>query len=92
MKLAYCTIVLAAGLAASSPSIAQVPGGGGVPVQVNGADTPSQDRVICRSTKVIGSRLKPAKVCMTAKQWEADRMEQRRTVEKGQNQRTTTGN
>ena len=91
MKIAFFSLAAAAGLVAGAAASAQVPGGAGTPELAN-AGAPSQDRVICRSTKVIGSRMKTAKVCMTAKQWEADQMEQRRTVEKGQNQRTLAGN
>lgn len=90
MKIALFALAAIAGMTAAAPVGAQVPGGGGVPETVN-AGAPSQDKVICRSTKVIGSRMKTAKVCMTAKQWETEQMEQRRTVEKGQNQRTLAG-
>jgi hypothetical protein len=91
MKAVYLTVVTAAALVAGVPVAAQVPGGAGVPVQANGPDTASQDKVICRTAQVIGSRLKPAKICKTARQWEADQMEQRRAVEKGQNERMTAG-
>ena len=89
MKLASIAIAALASALAATPAVAQVPGGGGQPALANGADTPSQDKVICRSTRVIGSRLKPAKVCKTAKQWEADRQEQRSGLERNQNQRQT---
>lgn len=92
MRLACFVLAATAGFTLTSAAFAQVPGGGGVPEVVTGADTPSQDKVICRTTKVIGSRTKSAKMCKTAKQWETDLMEQRRTIEKGQNQRTVTGN
>lgn len=89
MKLACFAIAALASVVAVSPAVAQVPGGGGDPVVANGADTPAQDRVICRSAKVLGSRLKPVKVCKTAKQWDADRAEQRSGLERNQNQRQT---
>ena len=92
MKHVYAATLVFAGLAAGTAAVAEVPGGGGTPVVVSPAGAPAQDRVICRSTKIIGSRLKASPVCKTAKQWEADQLEQRRTVEKGQNQRTLTGN
>ena len=91
MKHALLVIAALSGLAAIIPAAAQVPGGAGDAVQVNGPDTPSQDKVICRSTQAIGSRLKPTRVCKTARQWEAEQMEQRRAVEKGQNERMTAG-
>ena len=91
MKQALFAIAALSGLVATAPAAAEVPGGAGVPIQANSADTPSQDKVICRSAQVIGSRLKPTKICKTAKQWEADQQEQRRAVEKGQNERMTAG-
>jgi len=90
MTLAHFFALAAfAGTFAASAAAAQVPGGGGEPVVANGVDTPSQDRVICRTGKVSGSRLKAAKVCKTARQWDADQQEQRSGLEKNQNQRQT---
>ena len=90
MKQALFAIAALSGLVAVAPLAAEVPGGAGVPTQANGADTPSQDKVICRSAQVIGSRLKPTKICKTARQWAIEQQEQRRTVEKGQAERVTT--
>jgi hypothetical protein len=89
MKLVCFAVAALASVVAVSPAVAQLPGGGGQPEVANGADTPAQNRVICRSAKVIGSRLKPARVCKTAKQWEADQAEQRSGLERNQNQRQT---
>ena len=90
MKLIYAATLALAGLAGTS-ALAEVPGGAGTPTVVGAANAPVQDKVICRSAKIIGSRLKASPICKTAKQWEADQMEQRRALEKGQNERTTTG-
>jgi hypothetical protein len=88
MKFGFFAFAVIGGIAAAAPVGAQVPGGGGVAEVVN-EGAPSQDKVICRTTGTIGTRLKPTKKCMTAKQWETDLAEQRRTVEKGQNERVT---
>lgn len=57
----------------------------------NAPDSPSSEKVICRTIKVIGSRLKGERMCKTATEWARDRTEQRNVVEKGQNQRTLSG-
>ncbi|MGN3975070.1 hypothetical protein [Tsuneonella sp. SYSU-LHT278] len=57
----------------------------------NSPDNPSSEKVICRTIKVIGSRLKGERMCKTATEWARDRTEQRNAVEKGQNQRTLSG-
>ena len=92
MKLIYAATLAVTGMAVGAAATAQVPGGGGTPVVGSAADAPAQDKVICRTAKIIGSRLKTSPICKTAKQWEADQLEQRRAVEKGQNQRTLKGN
>ncbi|PZT90627.1 MAG: hypothetical protein DI637_03340 [Citromicrobium sp.] len=51
----------------------------------------NKEKVVCRRDKVIGSRMTAKRVCKTARQWEIERMEQRQTVERGQNQRTLSG-
>jgi hypothetical protein len=58
----------------------------------NSPKNPSSEKVICRNIKVIGSRLKGERMCKTAAEWARDRDEQRKAVEKGQNQRTASGN
>lgn len=91
MKLVRFACCAVYGAVFALPAGAQVPGVAEPPVVAN-PGAPTQDKVICRATKVIGSRLKGASVCKTATEWRADQMEQRRTVEKGQNQRVTSGN
>lgn len=46
------------------------------------------EKVICRREKATGSRVTAKRVCMTARQWEAQRMEDRQRIEQGQAQRT----
>lgn len=91
MKNAMLTCAAMLGLAVSAPASAQVPGVAAPPAEAN-PGAPLQDKVICRATKVVGSRLKAGSVCKTAAEWRAEQAEQRRTVEKGQNQRVKDGN
>ena len=63
--------------------------------ETDGSDTlvvgDSEEEVICQRQKVTGSRVTSRRVCKTAAQWEVEREEQRRNIEKGQNQRTHEG-
>ena len=53
--------------------------------------TPQDEKLICRKDKAAGSRLATKRVCLTARQWEAQRMEDRQRLEQGQAQRAYTG-
>jgi len=52
------------------------------------ADKKDPNRVICEKQPVVGSRLATKKVCMTAAEWQAKRLEDRQAIEKGQVQRS----
>ena len=54
--------------------------------------TASGEKVICRSDKDIGSRVRAKRICMTSKQWAEKAAEERQFVEQRQAQRTITGN
>lgn len=54
--------------------------------------TVTGEKVICRSDKEIGSRVKSKRVCMTAKQWAEKTAEERQFIEQRQAQRTVAGN
>lgn len=47
------------------------------------------NKVICRTSEAIGSRLQTKKTCLTSTQWNQMEREQRDTVEKVQSLRTT---
>ncbi|MEG3124283.1 hypothetical protein [Sphingomonas sp. GB1N7] len=49
------------------------------------------NRVICRSSEVIGSRLATKKTCLTAMQWTQMEREQRETVERVQAYKPVNG-
>jgi hypothetical protein len=46
---------------------------------------------ICRSEQAIGSRLETNRRCMSQSEWDAVRMEQRRTVDRIQAMKSTNG-
>jgi hypothetical protein len=50
--------------------------------------TATGEKVICRSDKEIGSRVKAKRICMTAKQWAEKTAEERQFIEQRQAQRT----
>ena len=52
------------------------------------ADKKDPNRIICEKQGVVGSRLATKKVCMTAAEWQAKRLEDRQAIEKGQVQRS----
>lgn len=49
------------------------------------------NRMVCRASEIIGSRLGTKKTCMTAMQWDQKQREERSTVERIQSLRTTNG-
>lgn len=53
--------------------------------------TATEEKVICRTDKETGSRVRARRVGMSAKQWATKLAEERRFVEQGQAQRTFTG-
>jgi hypothetical protein len=57
-------------------------------------DAKDPNRVICEKQEVLGSRVATKRVCMTAAEWDARRLEDRQNVDRQQTQRsgTTNGN
>lgn len=53
--------------------------------------TKDPNRMVCRYTEVIGSRLQAQKTCMTAMQWTQFEREQRNSVDRVQQQRVRPG-
>ena len=53
--------------------------------------TATDEKVICRRDKTVGSRLSAQRICLTPRQWAERIREDRMRVEQGQNQRTFTG-
>ncbi|HEX8667646.1 MAG TPA: hypothetical protein VF727_04660 [Allosphingosinicella sp.] len=49
------------------------------------------DRLVCRMVAETGSRLSRSRVCLTKEQWEEQRAENRRTVERSQANRPMNG-
>lgn len=56
------------------------------------AEAKDPNRVICEKQQVMGSRLASKRVCMTAAEWQAKRLEERLSIDKAQTQRGTSGN
>ena len=52
---------------------------------------PKGDKLICEKEDTLGSRLGARKVCLTETQWQEQRREHRETLEKFQQQNTSTG-
>lgn len=91
MSFASFTFAAAAGvlLTAATPSPPQ--GGSNARASDSGsAETMAAgaEKIICRKDKAVGSRVTAKRVCMTAQQWEAQRMDDRQRLEQGQAQRT----
>ncbi|QPC99332.1 hypothetical protein [Qipengyuania soli] len=53
---------------------------------------PNEEEVICKRDKPTGTRVATKRVCKTARLWNLERIEMRRTVERGQNERMKEGN
>ena len=75
---------------AADPAVSQTRASVGAQDQV--VDTASGEKVICRSDKEVGSRVRAKRVCMTTKQWAQKTAEERQFLEQRQAQRTVAGN
>ncbi len=84
-KLRVCAFLL---IATSAPAYAQV-----ASIATNNPAPKSRDpnRIVCEVEETTGTRLGARKVCKTALEWEQMRAEQRATLEKVQQQATSTG-
>jgi hypothetical protein len=75
-------------LAAAAPAFAQVTSLQGSNPAPKGQDL---NRIVCEVEETTGTRLGARKVCKTVLEWQQMRREQRETVEKFQQQNTSTG-
>jgi hypothetical protein len=83
-----------AALAFASPTTAQdssapaveAPADGGIVVEGEKED-PDADKVVCKTERVLGSRLSTTKRCQTRRQWKAEQAANRQDVERVQNGR-----
>jgi hypothetical protein len=53
------------------------------------AEAKDPNRIICEKQEVVGSRLATKRICMTAAEWDARRLEERQTIDRTQVQRAT---
>ena len=93
MKLYHALAVLATpAFFAPAPVAATMPGSS-AHSQDRAENEASADpnKLICKRDKVPGSRLAAKKVCMTAAEWERQRIEDRQLAEKVQTQRGSSG-
>lgn len=81
-------IAVAAALLASTAALAQV-----TTAQNNTPPPKGQDlnKIVCEVENTTGTRLGARKVCKTVLEWQQMRRDQRETVEKFQQQGTSTG-
>lgn len=76
----FSSLVLALVLAADAPATS-------APVEVQPAATPSApaaEKQICRRVPELGSRIRAQRVCMTSKQWDEQRQQNRMTINRAQ--------
>jgi len=75
-------------LATSAPAFAQV-------TSINSSMPPGKgqdpNKIVCEVEETTGTRLGARKICKTVLEWQQMRREQRETVEKFQQQATSTG-
>ena len=57
----------------------------------NGAGTADPNQMICRNQRETGSMLARTRVCKTRAEWDADRRDNRQSIDRNQATRTTTG-
>jgi hypothetical protein len=74
-------IALTLALSAQSPAVAAD--------KKNNEEVGDPNRMICRTQKSTGSRLKAGKICMTAQQWADAKKENREALEGAQQRRPT---
>ncbi len=78
---------VAACLIVASPAVAQTTASTQAPGQ---SGQPAKAKLICETEQEIGSRLRGARVCHTAEEWDRIRAETRQNLEKIQQQSTGT--
>ncbi|QPC99331.1 hypothetical protein [Qipengyuania soli] len=50
-------------------------------------EDPQQDKIVCKTVKVIGSRVNTGKECKSRRQWTAEKAQNRQDLEKIQSSR-----
>ena len=81
--------VLAIASLAAMPAAAQISFDDSPPKSAQA--NPSDNKIICEKEETVGSRVGAQKVCLTKSQWDQRRREHRETLEKFQQQNTSTG-
>ena len=56
-----------------------------------GAAAPDPNAIVCRNQRETGSMLARTRVCKTRAEWDADRRDNRQSIDRNQATRTTTG-
>jgi hypothetical protein len=82
-SLFFCALLLSTAASAqpsSSPSAAGA-----------GAAAPDPNAMNCRNQRETGSMLARTRVCKTRAEWDADRRDNRQSIDRSQATRTTTG-
>jgi hypothetical protein len=72
----------------ASAAMAQAPNEGSTRIPSGNADP---DEVVCVNQNTTGSRVNRVRICRTRAQWADTRQETRKTVERVQNNKTTSG-
>jgi hypothetical protein len=75
-------------LATSAPAFSQATSTNGNTPAAKGQDL---NKIVCEVQETTGTRLGARKICKTVLEWQQMRREQRETVEKFQQQNTSTG-
>lgn len=52
------------------------------------AEGKDPNRIVCQKQEVLGSRVATKRVCMTAAEWDAKRLEDRQNLDRNQTQRS----
>jgi hypothetical protein len=80
-SLFFCAL-LASTAASAQPSSNSSPSG-------TGAAAPDPNAMICRNQRETGSMLARTRVCKTRAEWDADRRDNRQSIDRNQATRTT---
>jgi hypothetical protein len=82
-SLFFCALLLSTA-ASAQPSSSP-------PATGTGAAAPDPNAMICRNQRETGSMLARTRVCKTRAEWDADRRDNRQSIDRNQATRTTTG-
>lgn len=80
----FCALLLSTA-ASAQPSSNASPNGAG-------ANAEDPNAMICRNQRETGSMLNRTRVCKTRAQWEAERRDNRQTIDRAQTNRSMNGN